>query len=461
MMTHQPASTADRFIQIEQLINARFDTLERSNANTNAQLSTRKTAINEITQENRQLHKRVKTLEERLVKLEKLFNNTDQNHRKNNVEVDGIPSSVSDRELRTVVATMFNHVTDSDITVDDIEVAHRLYSSTSPKPTIVRLSRNLIEEIRSKDAKTKLKSVADRMGFPRGTKIYINDNQSPNMRALAYNARLLKNHNVIAETWFSNAAVRIKVTPTSKTLKITHEKDLFDHFPDFEHFKFDMQFYRQIKENDDVERYDALNDFDVDDEDDDFDYEPFNRTNMGAPSVDAALHRFRYATDPSSSAKIAEIMKNITAMTSPHDSSTKSDAIVSQPQVPQNVYRSPQAGTPITSTSPIMSTGIEVGLTNDPSAILVDSSIKPSNVSVTPGIEVGIITSSPTTPANISTVASRTSSTPPLHMMVAPSAGDTGMYSPQSGANLKLKNPHNTRSTTKSLSSTLFAEKSH
>ena len=449
-------STVDRFNHIEQLINARFDTLERSNANINAQLSTRKTAINEITYENRQLHKRVKTLEERLVKLEKLYNNTDQNHRKNNVEVDGIPSYVQDRELRAVVATLFNHVTESDITIDDIEVAHRLYSSTSPKPTIVRLSRNLIEEIRSKDAKTKLRSVAERMGFPRGTRIFINDNQSPNMRALAYNARLLKNHNVIAETWFSNAAVRIKQTPSSKTLKITHEKDLFDHFPDFQHFKFDMDFYRQIKENEDVERYDALYGFDTEDDDDDFDFDPFNRSNT-VPSVDAALHRFRNATDPSSSAKIADIMKTITAFTSPDDSSPEHETTVSQPLAPQEARHPPQAG-------------IEVEEPTDPIATTSNSSSNSSNETCpSPGIEVGATMDSPTTPVNISTTASETSPTPPPHMVgitmsqnsvMDPLTSNKGVYSPQSGLNLKInKNPHITRSTTKSLSSTLFTEK--
>ena len=124
---HDESSTADRFTHMEQLINNRFDILEQSNALINAQLFNRKSAIESISTENCLLHKQVKTLEERLVKLEKQFNNTDQNHRKNNVEVEGIPSYVEDKELRSVVATLFNHIADSDITIDDILLSYSLH----------------------------------------------------------------------------------------------------------------------------------------------------------------------------------------------------------------------------------------------------------------------------------------------------------------------------------------------
>ena len=263
-MSSQSTGT-DRFAQLESLINKRFDNfanrfdnLEQSNAQITNTLSDRQFILTDLARENRQLKKHVQTLEDRLLKLEKQVNNTEQNNRKNNIEVDGIPSSVSDQDLRGVVAILFNHISESDITIADIEVAHRLQSKTSPKPTIVRLKRNLIAELKTKDARGKLKDIATRMNFPRGTKIFLNDNQSPNMRSLSYNARLLKSHHIISDTWFSNAAVRIKRTPTSRPIKITHEKDLVDEFPSFEHFTFDMEFYDRRRDEEDLVQYDDL-----------------------------------------------------------------------------------------------------------------------------------------------------------------------------------------------------------
>ena len=289
-MSSQNPDTADRFSQIESLINKRFDSLEQSNAQINDTLRDRKFVLCDLERENRELHQHVRTLEERLLKLERQVNNTEQNNRKNNIEVDGIPSSVPDQDLRAVVATLLNHLSESDITIGDIEVAHRLYSKTLPKPTIVRLKRNLIAEVMTKEARGKLKDIAPRMGFPRGTRIFLNDNQSPNMRSLSYNARLLKSHNLISDTWFSNAAVRIKRTPTSRAIKITHEKDLVDEFPTFQFFTFDMDFYDRLRDKDDVEQYDDLKGYS--DDEDGFD---------------------RKTTKPLSASEIAAIIKSISS----------------------------------------------------------------------------------------------------------------------------------------------------
>lgn len=425
-MSEQDDSTVDRFNQLERLINERFDSLEQSNIQINAQLLTRKTTVDIITQENRQLQKRVKTLEQRLITLEKQFNNTDQNHRKNNVEIDGVPSSVGDDDLRAVVATLINHVVDSDVAVDDIEVAHRLFSKSTPKPTIVRLKRNIIQELRSKEAKTKLKAVADRMGFPRGTKIYVNDNLSPNMRSLAYNARVLKSHKLIAETWFSNAAVRIKRSPTSKPIKVTHEKDLVDLFPDFEYFTFDMDFHRQIAENEDVERYDSLWGADSDDGSD-FDFDPPKRSNIGAPSVDLAIHSFKNAVPPTD-AKIDEVMKAIAAISSKHDSSISS-TLPGIGKPPPNDTLSAGVPTP-------QGAGIELGT--------ITALVNTANTLESP-VNLGGVTTIPVT-------------SPSSSAAVDPSMVRSPLISPQD-VQLKPKNPHITRSTTKSLSATLFKDK--
>ena len=86
----------------------------------------------------------------------------------------------------------------------------------------------------------------------------MNDNLSPNMSTLAFNARVLKRKKLIADTWFSNAAVRVK-TLDNRTVKVTHEIDLFELCPDFDGFSFDTDIFRSPDSDDrDMERYNSL-----------------------------------------------------------------------------------------------------------------------------------------------------------------------------------------------------------
>ena len=264
----------DRFSQLTELINKRFDNLQEDLTQTKFALSSysarvnedvsqmRRVVIDNLMKENRLLQKRVRGNEKRMIKLERQANMTEQNNRKNNIEIEGIPSSVQDNELRAVVADLLNRISAQEISTGDIEAVHRLFSKREPHPTIVRMKRNLLEEIRSKAAKEKLKGIGRTMGCLNGSKIYINDNLSPNMRNLAFQARLLKANNVITDTWFSNAAVRIRRKPGDRPIKIVHEEDLFLAFPDFDKFTFDRTFYQRIVEEDELCAYDELEGWD-------------------------------------------------------------------------------------------------------------------------------------------------------------------------------------------------------
>ena len=264
---------SDRFDQIESLINDRFDQLRRDISSTNATIhdgntkfnndisQMRRVVITNLVQENRRLSKRCRAVEKRLIKVERQTNTTEQNNRKNNIEIDGIPSSVADNQLKSVVARLLNHLSVSDIGEHDIEAVHRIYVKRQPQPTIVRMKRNLLDEVKAKEARKKVTGLNRLLGFPASTKIYINDNLSPNMRSLAYNARILKQSKLITDTWFSNAAVRIRIAPGDNPIKITHEEDLHLAFPEFDGFTFDVEFFRRIaseEELDDLEDYNDL-----------------------------------------------------------------------------------------------------------------------------------------------------------------------------------------------------------
>ena len=114
------------------------------------------------------------------------------------IELDGIHSNIKDDELTDNVVRIFNDITDANVSAKDIEACHRLHSKRNPQPTIVRASRNILDRVRKN--KKSLKGVATRLNFPNGTKIFLNDNLSPNMRTVYFNARMLKKDGIIEDT---------------------------------------------------------------------------------------------------------------------------------------------------------------------------------------------------------------------------------------------------------------------
>ena len=77
------------------------------------------------------------------------MNGVEQNHRKNNIELDGIPENVADSELKATVAKILDSIVDENITSNDIEACHRLRSKKRPRPTIVRAKRDLLDKVKS------------------------------------------------------------------------------------------------------------------------------------------------------------------------------------------------------------------------------------------------------------------------------------------------------------------------
>ncbi len=206
-------------------------------------------AISNLRNENKSLRSRVTTLESRLLAVERQVNRVEQNHRKNNLEFDGIPNSVSDANLTEMVVRIINAVIDVNITSRDIEACHRLHSNrrNRPKPTIIRAGRNLLDMIRSN--RKRLMGIAERVNLPPGTKIFVNENLSPNMKTVDHNARRLVNDGLIESSWFSNAMVRLKCK-NGNVLKVNHEADLFDNFPSYGNFSFETGLYDHVLNHD-------------------------------------------------------------------------------------------------------------------------------------------------------------------------------------------------------------------
>ena len=217
-------------------------------------LQIRNVVITNLLNENKNLRNKMRTLQSRMIDLERSVTSTQQNSRKNNLELDGIPDSISQELLIPTVSKIFNNL-GVKCEESDIEVAHRLPTKKRPQPVIIRSKRNILGEVVKK---RKNLSQAVNGIFPPNTKIYANDNLSPYMRTLAYNCRLLKNAEEISDCWTSNGVLKVK-TLSDDVIKIGHEVDVFKISPQFEGFTFDKTFCNDmLSEENQINAYDDL-----------------------------------------------------------------------------------------------------------------------------------------------------------------------------------------------------------
>ena len=206
--------------------------------------------VNKLTVESIELKKRIRTLENRLVNMERSINVSNQYSRKVNIEFNGIPESVHQKDLKNTVVNIISAL-DIDCTVNDIEACHRLKALHNP--TIIQTKRSIVDQII--DKRKSLSKVSSAAGLPEDTIIYASHNLCPKFRDLSYNCRSLKRNKLIADTWSFNGVLKIKLLD-DKILQISHESDLYKVFPEFQLFTFDTDFCKNalmVDVDDDVE----------------------------------------------------------------------------------------------------------------------------------------------------------------------------------------------------------------
>ena len=187
-----------------------------------------------LSQENRELKKLVQGKEnERLKSNEITTNDTAQYIRRNNIEISGIPDIFTNNLEEKVIEVC--NLYGVEVKADDIEACHRLPKGRKqqklPASTIVRfVNRKKVEMLKMK---RKDEVNLERIGFPKGMKIFFNDNLCPYYRNLWYKCRHLKQAGLVKYVWTSNGIVKVRRDENSPALKIVHNDDLSDHFPDF------------------------------------------------------------------------------------------------------------------------------------------------------------------------------------------------------------------------------------
>ena len=183
--------------------------------------------------------------EDKIVRLERACHGGLQHNRGWCIEVDGIPANVGDDPVQLERA--FIHICNKiNVMVDqyDVDTVHRLPSDRSPKPTIVRFnSRKVVRDLH--ENRSKLKDLEeldlDIPGLHRDSKIFIRTSQSPYTKNLAYNCRLLKRSNEIAQVITGKDGRLTIKTLHGEFVKIGHEQDLKNKFPDFPNFSFNVR----------------------------------------------------------------------------------------------------------------------------------------------------------------------------------------------------------------------------
>ena len=194
-------------------------------------MSIKDSIIDALKQENFRLQQKVQHLENKLSDIEIAENKLEQYTRRNNIEIQGIPSTVHDNLLEDKVIDIFSQL-NITISKSDIEDCHKL-GKANPKNTIVRIvNRKFCNDALEK--KKKLMSINKmELGFKPDVALYISENLTPFNRRLAWQCRELKRARLIHSCWSSKGVVKIRRTMNERALSIDSEKDLTVLYPDF------------------------------------------------------------------------------------------------------------------------------------------------------------------------------------------------------------------------------------
>ena len=190
-----------------------------------------KTIINASNDDNTKLHSKIEDPEMKLHETELSFNRLDQYNRRNNIEIQGIPSNVADEAIEDKVVNVFKSL-NIDIKKSDIEGCHRL-GKANPKNTIVCF----VNWKHAKEARVKkndLKKIDNvNLNFQLNAVLLFSENLTPFNQCLAWKCRELKRAGKIHSSWSSKGIIKLRRTMNEKAISILHDDQIVDLYPDF------------------------------------------------------------------------------------------------------------------------------------------------------------------------------------------------------------------------------------
>ena len=178
--------------------------------------------IKKLQDQNAQLKQTIANLQHKVIILETATNSVEQYDRRNNIEINGIPDNVEDKNLEHSVIEVFNSA-NIQISHNDIEDWHRIGKSKgNSKKTILRLvNRKYRKQILYNRRKFK-NFDGSGIGMP-NAKIFVDENLTISNHQLAFNCRKLEREKLISKTYSSNGIIRIVQIHGNKPIKV------FDH----------------------------------------------------------------------------------------------------------------------------------------------------------------------------------------------------------------------------------------
>lgn len=189
-------------------------------------------AYKQLAEENTLLQHKISSIER------KCWSN-EQYSRRECLEFSGIPSTVSDSSLETVVCDVLADI-DVKLSPDDIVTCHRLRNnkkkSSSPKVIVKFHNRKDVFLINSKKKRLRDFEPSDlrNLNLPPGTKLFISDSLCSYYKMLWSKCKQLRDSGLIHAFWTSSGSLKFCFKDNGDTHSITHESDLVSLFPDFD-----------------------------------------------------------------------------------------------------------------------------------------------------------------------------------------------------------------------------------
>ena len=161
-------------------------------------------------------------LTERVVQLERNAVTNAQYHRRESVEVNHVPPSISDEELELNICNALS-LTGHEVKPDDLQACHRLKKkeSVTVKFKCRKIKRRILVNRKN------LRNKSEDLRQPKFSgKLFILESMCHENHQLAYKCCQLKNAVKIHSTWFWNNAVNVKLSKRSNPVKIIHIIDI-------------------------------------------------------------------------------------------------------------------------------------------------------------------------------------------------------------------------------------------
>ena len=221
-----PCDTIAFIKSLETKLLARFDGIDQE------LLNIKDVVIKNLQVENQKLRNKINQLENKVISLEANTNSLEQYGRRNNLEISGIPDSISNNELEDKVIEILSKV-DVNVSKNDIEACHRMgKSKKSSKRTIVRF----VNRRYAKKALINRKKLItmDKSSLGLSNDVFINENVRPQNGKIYFHCRQLKRIRKIENTYTRDGIVHIASPDIEggKHVKIFHMNSLYDLFPD-------------------------------------------------------------------------------------------------------------------------------------------------------------------------------------------------------------------------------------